>query len=87
MKCGHCQNPLQDSDERFYIGHWPRGQKSSKVKNYHPECFREFAGEEYANEVMGYILEDTSAAEDVFNEVVKHTSAGNVRWRYEAWKE
>ena len=86
MKCSHCQNPLQDSDERFYIGHWPRGQQKSQVKNYHPECFREFAGEEYADEVMGYTpIEDEPLPHP--DDVVSHTGPANVRWRYAAWEE
>lgn len=87
MKCSYCQKPLQTSDERFYIGHWPRGQRNATTKNYHPECFLEFAGEEYANEVTGYTLEDDSTVDSHDLETTTHTAPDNVKWRFETWKE
>lgn len=81
MRCSHCQELLHDDEERFYIGHWPRGQRKTQVKNYHPECFREFAGEEYANEVMGYTEVDGD------DDDTHHTGPAGIRWRYVAWKE
>lgn len=84
MKCCHCQRTLQDSDERFYIGHWPRGQQKTQVKNYHPECFREFAGEEYADEVMGYTLMEDEPLP--INDTLNHTGHDNIRFRLAVWK-
>jgi len=45
--CHHCEKPIEDPGEYFFIGYWDPGKKNTNTFHFHKECFKEIAGEEY----------------------------------------